>query len=1166
MPVIPPGGPLGGAASGTSFDVFCYEAGDTATLLGEGTTTVVGDALHVFPTGEGYVGLVGDADEAAWVHLDEPVNARFTLEWQVTFERLPNDFTRISTDYAFLGAQDVAGAVAGFYFSRAGIAYTSLLGGGLTFLPDSAALVPEGESLTFRLAVDLDSKNVYLYATRTEDVERIGHQLKYVLPAILAENVPLAVQEGVVVAANGETTSVSFALSGLCLASYFFVPNLRPIADAGADQSVRQCNVIRLDGSASFDPEGVPLVYGWRLIDAPSTSEHVFAGTDGETPVDANPPGAVFTDKFYSASLASVSVTTGDVLVVEGEPHTLAETGLDGFGEYVRAYTSAIPVGLTGATYKIIAQSGIVDETTAKARFYPDLPGFYKFDLIVYDGELVSDPAVTVINVVESAVPRGVIPDLSFFWNYLSDAFLLIEGREKFETVWSAAAQLVASELLNLWQIDYNKSLRDIQRLFHRRWLSYNTKVAEPLPAFVTTRTLFGPFDSLPIPSAGSNVTGTTVAFAYPGGTAEVTFTGVDPLTPSALYIQLRTVLLDTPISVTQVTNRVTNEVTLRLTAPFAITVTDETTCSLFTPGTSGVFEGTSAFPVLTKTFLLGKSTLALNLVEDDLLTVGTTTYRIVRTVDDAGDEFPYQRVVVKELIPPAPATDWNIGSTLTSKSLVFWDELVSSGDDLEFEVADETTGRTFSIFVDVLGVAENAPNSVSFDPGPLSEYVAQPDTYAVALRSFVRRGYIPLDDLVVDIPYLQEVIKSAPEHAVLRRNVDFFIEAYRGKNSIRFDTRVWQTEVDEEYVEDAVIPLRLWAEFTYFDNRPAIEGNFGLAAGFTIDQYDTIGRNFDYLSAVRGLWYAYLHGPAIQNIRFGTQILLGLPFAEEAGIIEEIRTDFSPTQGRILVRDKSAEQVVRSYHFPVSLSVATSPVTGVEYDVGDEVLAFAPLVEGVEVYDYKNNPTWFTDYINQGQFYEVEKFFKFLVRIDSDAFTLSSLIFAKSFVQRIKQTSTFALFVVRKRVQAAEISVTDETGVAVKLALFDGLCFDGTRGSTPMFDEPRAAGGGWRNAFDENNNPDDAAPTPPTPDSPITWGFDTKYLCPDETMQGVTSYTFLEDSPGSGTFYPVADTIFVFGEPVYEASDTTFSTPIAWAFDTPLPAGTYMSVREMGP
>jgi len=133
---------------------------------------------------------------------------------------------------------------------------------------------------------------------------------------------------------------------------------------------------------------------------------------------------------------------------------------------------SQIPIGsqveLAGFT-DLESDSSVVS-------FAPDIIGTYKVQLVVSDGSLNSDPVEAIIDVRVIMVPyhRGIIPDASFIWNYLSDFWTLVDGRKKFETFWSGAIQIVASELLKLYQYDYAKSIRDVQDVLQKRWLHHS--------------------------------------------------------------------------------------------------------------------------------------------------------------------------------------------------------------------------------------------------------------------------------------------------------------------------------------------------------------------------------------------------------------------------------------------------------------------------------------------------------------------------------------------------------------------------------------------------------------------------------------------------------------------------------------------------------------------
>lgn len=107
--------------------------------------------------------------------------------------------------------------------------------------------------------------------------------------------------------------------------------------------------------------------------------------------------------------------------------------------------------------------------------FAPDVPGHYEVGLVVSNGKLDSTQVFSEIDVKLILVPqdKGITPDAGFIWNYLSDFWAVLDNRKMFDTFWSACIQIISAQLIELYQIDYNKSIRDIQDLFQRRWLSY---------------------------------------------------------------------------------------------------------------------------------------------------------------------------------------------------------------------------------------------------------------------------------------------------------------------------------------------------------------------------------------------------------------------------------------------------------------------------------------------------------------------------------------------------------------------------------------------------------------------------------------------------------------------------------------------------------------------
>ena len=1148
LPVVPP------------FDVYCVgPCGPISSILSHPEVSTYGDGTQ-FPVDfttldqEMLSGGTYLPTEAA-LFISKSIPASFTFEFTVQFTALPPNFSDIVSQHIYFGTFCPSGAAVGLFFSNIGIAYagvvhidgtgTLALDSPMMTLPGSYELVSTTDYWTVRIAASSVTGATYIYVTKTADLPSIGHQLRYVMPTILGSSAALTPPSETLIAVRGTPTAPSFvSLSSVCVGTGLIVPAIPPKADAGLDQALRFCSILQLDGSKSFDPQGAELTYAWRLLDAPLGSQYIFDGADGRT--YPGTPATGFTNRFYSASLGTLNSVTpipsGDVLVVAGVPYTITGTGTDGDGFYVRTDSYTVPDSFSSnTTFKYLKQNGLNTATSEKPTFYPDVPGIFKFDLVVFDGSLYSEPSTTIANVVESNVARGCTPDLSFIWNYLSDFWGLLEDGQRIEVFWQGMAQVAAAELLSLWQVDYSKSLRDIQRTFQRRWLHYDLLMQENpnLVEVSTVRAILSGIESVDIPITGvSGVAGTHLDLLLGNAsvTTSIAFAGTDPVTPAQLQVFLQSAFaqLDPRIVVQLIVNNAATSARLRIDAPYTFTVVATSTSPLFVVGrVSAAPSGTAGGSVVSnQTYRVERSLQGLDIKLNDFLCIDGIAYRIARVIDDPGDTFPSQRLALVDALPTSVGAVWSIAGTAVSSDLDFWNGLCAESDLVTFEVVNTQTQALVEVAGTVLGASAALTANLPIDATAVTPYLANA-AYAVFFKSVLRRGYIPVDPLIVDVPYLQEKITSTDDTQVLRRNVDFFIDTFRGQSCIRFVTPIPAVATPLDVWQGAPPPAMLWAETTYLDNRPKIESNFGIPASFTLDDLAQLPSSVDYLSAVRGLWYTYFNGPTVFDIRAGTQILLGLPFAEEAGVITEIRNDFSTTQGRILVQDAADASIVREYTYPAALSVETNPTTGKPYVVGDSVTQFAPLVTGVEVKDWVNDPTWFQGYLEQGAFFEIEKYFKFLVRVDGAAFTLPALLFVQSFIKRIKPTYTYPLFVVLETVDVSEVTVTDLVVSIGTLNIYDGACFNGTEGVATMFDQPRPAGGGWRSQFDASAT---TPPSYPTPTTPIIWGFDKNYLCPEDAIVGTICLTLVAPA------YPTMDSIFAYDLPVYSSDVAVFS------------------------
>ena len=1137
------------------FDL-CFVSGTALASLFTYTGVTYGGDLAQFTVGAAAVtlGSGGAADTTDLrLYVAAAVPSPFTFEAVLSLEALPANFTSLVLEHVYLGASTTAGPTFGLFFSQVGLAYagsihhdgagTLVLDSALQLLPDSQNYVPLGVPLTVRVASDAGTGATYVYVTPTAEVLTRGHRLVYVLPTLAAGHMAQTPTEELQVSVRGlAARPAQITLYELALGTGLLIPVVMPRADAGNDQSVRTCQIVQLDGSRSFDPQGGRLTYLWQLVNAPLGSAFLFDGYDGQTFPLPTPTG--FTHKFYAASLGVLDGQTAivlgsDLLSVQGASYVITAVGTDGGGFFVAIAQDDLPDSLpSGTVFAFLPQRGISGATNAKATFFPDVSGLFTFNLLVSNGALASLPAETIVNVTASFLPRGLIPDMTFLWGYLSDFWKLLDDPGRIEVFWSALAQCISAELLSLWQVDYAKSLRDVQRTFQRRWLHYDLALNErtALVELSSVTAVFGGIATADIPLAGaSGVAGTFLdLLLYLQATpVRVTFGGSDPQTAQQIANALNDALLgiDSRITARVLTNHAGTQQRVQLDAPFLITVAASSTFSLLT-GVNGLAQGTGGSVSGTRGYRVERSLSLTPLTPGTYLTVaggaaGAQTVRVLSVVDDASDPYAFQRLVLQDALAADAGSTWVLSGQVTSPSLDFYAGLVEGGDSVTLEVIDTATQQILTVAIPVVGVCAATPQVAGVDASAVGQYLSDP-RYEVFFLKAVRRQYTPIDPLVLDVPYLQEIINSADDSQVLRRNLDYFVDVFRGAPCIRF---VVNADPARDVWEGQTPPDRMWAEVSYIDNRPRIEANFGIPAEFTLDDLSLLPSNVDYLSAVSGLWYSYFNGPTVANLRVGAQILLGLPYAAEAGTILEIRTDFSSTSGRLLVQDTQNEEVVRADTVPAALGMEVNPATKQPYVVGDAVAQFAPLVQGVEVLDYVNSPRWFAGLLAQGTFKEVEKYAKFMVKVSSQAFNLNALLFVQNFIRRIKPTYTLPIFFVQESLPPTDIVVTDAVTLSGRLSLAESPALLNPSGIGAFFDHVRPAGGASWGKYDTSAL---AAPTAPFPTLPVAPGFDRPFNSPDNFIAATAQQTV-----AAGV--PAFDGIFTYDLPLFTNKIATF-------------------------
>ena len=815
------------------FDVFCFShCVDMFNILSDPAVSTVGNGNQFIPNGvtcdldlrSGTGSPVPDTD--ADLIVTQPVPNTWTIEWTAIFHNLPTDFTDVVNRHIFVGATDASGPCAGLFVSKGGLMYLGavhhvagdiIIDSTTQVIPGSALYITEGEYITFRMSVSGLTGAVYLFVTKTADIPVTGQVLRAVLPTIDASVLAFTPTDRAIVSVRGDVVQPTLlGLDQFCMSSAVLIPNLKPVADAGNDQAVRNCSIVQLDGSASFDPEGAPVNYQWRLVDTPLGSSFAIEGGDGFTKVGVGG----FTDKFFSDQVLGPidvldPILAGDVLLVDGVAHTIIGTGTDGGPNFfVQLGSFVLSELVVGQQFKVLRQRGMSNPTSLNPTFFPDVVGFYKFDLVVNDGALSSTSSVTIVNVLESALPRGCTPDLTFLFNYLSDFWNLVDDRDRISVFWGSLAQIAATELFTLWQYEYSKSHRDIQRTFVRRWLHYDLMLAEPIPELTNVRAFFGGVTSSGFLLGGlSGVSGTTLVISSPVLDADVSvvFGVLTPITLQSFAGELEaklqnladerftTHIIDdrnavastgTYVSVAQqdytdgqtftlddgqnppvtfeidkagdgvspgnvsidislvlplslignsvlfavndqqalgnlsITSSTVDVTTIgfthddageagnrpittagsipgtftgmsggsggdlvRIDAPFPFTVAEGTTIPQFTIGDEGRTPwGTGGAGVAQKTYKVPISLEGLDIQEDDFLVLDGFAHRISTILDEPGDQFPYQRLVVKQLLPTAPVSTWALSGWVSSELLDFYNGLVTLGDHIDFE------------------------------------------------------------------------------------------------------------------------------------------------------------------------------------------------------------------------------------------------------------------------------------------------------------------------------------------------------------------------------------------------------------------------------------------------------------------------------------------------
>lgn len=688
----------------------------------------------------------------------------------------------------------------------------------------------------------------------------------------------------------------------------------------------------------------------------------------------------------------------------------------------------------------------------AAVSFIPDKTGFYVAQLIVNDGELDSEPITASVNIQLSRVPNGegLVPDPQFLWSYISNFWQLVEDREVITSIWSSVVQMVGAELIKLWSNDYNKSLATVQSSFQRRWQQFTPQT--DLSGESDQRVIVGKNQDGTGGRSGkigeTPGVGTTSVFYVPYGNGELDKADFTQLRgnygPSGRVIDIN--------GVGYTIDRVSNENLVRLSGTdlVGLVSTSYVTSAASTFQTDGV---TTEDHLVVKTGADARTYSIVSVDSETQLTVsylGSSTPASFSgfTAGSFDVVEPFSLVAVKEAEIPdgLVGATWRIPNLLHVPTVDLEAAGVRAGDILVFEATRADTKTSAELRAQIVAVdgprvgfqftlQDLSPGASILDHRmfrqlardlrlvPLQAPDVEAATAGEALLAYMPVGInlatrpfsvfrvtlrakkvihntaLAIPDEVISIPALQEQVSEPP--VVLRENLDY--EVAGGL----------LTFIGGLFTLSDPSPDTLWAESVFYDNSGAIERNFGRLVNLSQDDLSESRTRAPYLSAVKGLFFAYTNGPTVANIRLGLQILLGLPFTEERGVILEVQPEFTTDSsgqplGRVLVEDVDDKDrrlgIRRAYYYPTVVGLETNPATSAIYAEGDIIEAFQPLSSGIEVTDYVKDPRWWERAIYGT---EVLKYFLFKVAIDADVFDSDDVVFAYDFLRRIKPAYT---------------------------------------------------------------------------------------------------------------------------------------------------------------
>ena len=194
--------------------------------------------------------------------------------------------------------------------------------------------------------------------------------------------------------------------------------NIRPVANAGPNQTAVVGTTLTLDGRDSTDADGDPLSFAWSISSKPTDSLAVLSTPLAETTeLTLDKAGSYVVQLIVNdGTLSSLPDTT--LITTENRPPIAdagaAQVAVTGQMVFFDGSNSVDPDGDTlSYNWSLVAappgsNAELQGATTPLAQLTPDLVGQYTLRLIVSDGEFDSSPAFVDL-IAESAQPELVL-------------------------------------------------------------------------------------------------------------------------------------------------------------------------------------------------------------------------------------------------------------------------------------------------------------------------------------------------------------------------------------------------------------------------------------------------------------------------------------------------------------------------------------------------------------------------------------------------------------------------------------------------------------------------------------------------------------------------------------------------------------------------------------